>query len=105
MLDIEGISLKHCGTFYRYSWTMLCALVILAACEKEPEETINSIVLSGGAYVQIANRQDLQLPPDSTTLSALNGGVFSLELRAAGEVLPDGLLKPPTLFMISNDLG
>ncbi|MCH7852610.1 MAG: LamG domain-containing protein, partial [Candidatus Marinimicrobia bacterium] len=40
---------------------------------------------------------------DSTTLAALNTGVFSLEIRAAGETLPAGVVESPTLFMIGND--
>ena len=73
-------------------------LLALWACEEPPVAT-NSVVLSDGAYVRIANRQD------DTSLVALNASDFSLEIWAAGSVLPAGVQANPTMFMISNDLG
>ena len=82
----------------------ICAIMVLLACEEEVDE-IHSIVLAGGAYVQITNRQDLREDPDSTAITALTGGVFSLEIRAAGDTLPGGGGRPPALFMVSNEFG
>ena len=76
-------------------------LLLLAACD-EPPEQVNSVVLSGGAYVRIANRPGLN--PDST-LAALNADVFSLEIWAAGSPLPPDSQASPTLFLVSNDQG
>ncbi len=72
-------------------------LLAILACGEEPE-VINSVVLNGGAYVQIANPG---APLDTTSLAALNGDVFSLELRAAGDTLPQDS-EAPTLFMIGD---
>lgn len=81
-----------------YAISAICAVMVLLACEEAVEE-IHSIVLADGAYVQITNRGD----SDTTAITALNGGVFSLELRAAGDTLPGGGGRPPALFMVSND--
>ncbi len=104
MRDFYTYSPSYRNSLSRCATSAICAFMLLIACEEEPEE-INSIVLAGGAYVQITNRQDLQLPPDTTAITALNGGVFSLELRAAGDTLPGGGGRPPALFMVSNNLG
>jgi len=64
-------------------------------------EVVNSVVLSRGSYVQITNRQVLGSPLDSTSLAALNGDIFSLEVRAAGDTLPQGS-DGPALFMIGD---
>ncbi len=64
-------------------------------------ELVNSVVLSGGAYVQITNRQVPGAPLDTTSLAALNGDVFSLEIRAAGDTIPQGS-DAPALFMIGD---
>ena len=64
-------------------------------------EVVNSVVLSGGAYVQITNRQVLGAPLDTTSLAVLNGDVFSLEIRAAGDTIPQGS-DAPALFMIGD---
>ena len=64
-------------------------------------EVVNSVVLSGGAYVQITNRQDPFAVLDTTSLAALNGGVFSLEVRASGDTIPQGS-DAPALFMIGD---
>lgn len=79
-------------------------LLLLAACEEGPEE-INSVLLAGGAYVRIENRQDRTQPLDTTSLAALNKDVFSLEIRAAGDTLPTGHREVPTLFMVGNAQG
>ena len=78
-------------------------LILLTACEESVDEGIKSVVLEDGAYVRVTNRQDLAQPLDSTTLAALNSDAFSLEIRAAGDTLPSGVLEAPTLFMIGND--
>ncbi len=70
------------------------------ACDEEPKE-IKSVVLSGGAYVQITNRQVIGEPLDTTTLAALNNDIFSLEIWAAGDILPQGS-DGPVLFMIGD---
>lgn len=76
--------------------SIVMLLLILTACEDVPDE-VNSVLLSDGAYVRIENRQDV------TSLAALNNDVFSLEIRAAGDVLPADVQASPTLFMISNN--
>ncbi|MFC1546943.1 LamG-like jellyroll fold domain-containing protein [Candidatus Neomarinimicrobiota bacterium] len=92
---------------HRYK-TLVRNLLILSllpiACEPEPDE-INSVVLTGGAFVQINNRQVAGAPLDSTSLAVLNLDVFSLEIRAAGERVPSGVTESPTLFMVSDDQG
>lgn len=90
--------------FRRRHLGMAIVLTALLTCCEEPE-VINSIVLGGGAYVQITNRQVVGQPLDSTSLAALNNDVFSLEIRAAGDTLPAGITESPTLFMISNAAG
>ena len=82
---------------------ILATLLLPAACEDPVDEGIQSVVLKGGAYGRITNYQDLTQPLDSTTLAALNNDVFSLEIRAAGDTLPAGVVELPTLFMIGND--
>ena len=57
------------------------------------------MVLAGGAYVRIENRED------STSLAALNSNVFSLEIWAAGDILPFGVGERPALFTIGNEQG
>lgn len=79
-------------------------ILLLAACGEPPAE-INSVLLSGGAYVRIENRQIPGETLDTTSLAALNNDYFSLEIRAAGDILPVGVEASPTLFMISNDQG
>ncbi len=86
----------------------LAAPVLMVSCEEPVDEGLRSVALERGAYVRIANRQDLAQPLDSTSLavfnrSATNSGVFSLEIRAAGDTLPAGVVESPTLFMIGND--
>lgn len=83
---------------------MLLTIIFIFACQKEPEE-INSIVLTSGAYVRIANRQIAGQSLDSTSLAALNLDVFSLEIWAAGQKVPSGIIESPTLFMVSDDQG
>lgn len=90
--------------FRRRHLGMAIVLTALLACCEEPE-VINSIVLGGGAYVQITNRQVVGQPLDSTSLAALNNDVFSLEIWAAGDTLLAGITESPTLFMISNATG
>ena len=79
-------------------------LLLVNACQKEPDE-INSVVLRGGAYARITNRQSAGQPLDSTSLAALNLDVFSLEIWASGERVPSGNIESPTLFMVSDDQG
>ena len=79
---------------------LLAAQVLVVGCEEPVDEGLRSVALEGGAYIRISNRQD---QADSTTLAALNTGVFSLEIRAAGDTLPAGVVESPTLFMIGND--
>ena len=81
----------------------LAIILLVAACADPVDEGIQSVVLEGGAYGRITNYQDLTQPLDSTTLAALNHDVFSLEIRAAGDTLPAGIVELPTLFMIGND--
>ena len=81
----------------------LAAQVLLVSCEEPVDQGLRSVALKGGAYVRIANRQDLAQQLDSTTLAAVNTDGFSLEIRAAGDTLPAGVVKSPTLFMIGND--
>ena len=81
----------------------LAIILLVAACEDPVDQGIQSVVLEGGAYVRITNSQDLTQPLDSTTLAALNNDVFSLEIWAAGDTLPPGVVELPTLFMIGND--
>ncbi len=76
------------------------AASILALMTCTEVEVVNSVVLSGGSYVQITNRHP-GAPLDTTTLAALNGDIFSLEIRAAGDTLPLGS-EAPTLFMIGD---
>jgi|GEM_PF-665294 len=78
---------------------LVASLLAFMACTEV--EVVNSVVLSGGAYVQITNRQDLVAPLDTTCLAALNGDIFSLEIRAAGDTIPQGL-DAPVLFMIGD---
>ncbi|MFC1619093.1 LamG-like jellyroll fold domain-containing protein [Candidatus Neomarinimicrobiota bacterium] len=78
--------------------------LLILACRNEPDK-INSVVLRGGAYVQITNRQSAGQPLDSTSLAVLNLDVFSLEIWAAGERVPIGITESPTLFMVSDDQG
>ncbi len=73
-------------------------LLFFPACQDEPA-AINSVVLAGGAYVRIENRED------STSLAALNSNVFSLEIWAAGDILPFGVGESPALFTIGNEQG
>ncbi|MFB0516343.1 MAG: LamG domain-containing protein [Candidatus Neomarinimicrobiota bacterium] len=77
-------------------------MLVTLGCEEEPE-AVNSVVLRGGAYVLIENRQ-LSGQPDSS-LSAINDDIFSLEIWAAGEPLPAEITESPTLFMVSDDQG
>ncbi|MEE9464067.1 MAG: LamG-like jellyroll fold domain-containing protein, partial [Candidatus Neomarinimicrobiota bacterium] len=86
-----------------WSTVALVVILVLPACEEPVDESINSVGLTGGAYVRITNRQDLAQPLDTTTLAVLNNGVFSLEIRAAGDTLPAGVVALPTMFMIGND--
>lgn len=89
----------------RFTALLLVPVILLVnACQKEPDET-NSVILRGGAYVQITNRQSAGQPLDSTSLAALNLDVFSLEIWAAGERVPSGNIESPTLFMVSDDQG
>ncbi|MCH7852299.1 MAG: hypothetical protein IIC41_05880, partial [Candidatus Marinimicrobia bacterium] len=81
----------------------LAIILLVAACEDPVDQGIQSVVLEGGAYVRITNSQDLTQPLDSTTLAVLNRAVFSLEIWAAGDTLPPGVVELPTLFMIGND--
>ncbi len=90
--------------FRRRHLGMAIVLTALLACCEEPE-VINSIVLGGGSYVQITNRQVVGQSLDSTSLAALNEDTFSLEIWAAGDTLPAGITESPTLFMISNAAG
>lgn len=78
---------------------LAASLLAFMACTEV--EVVNSVVLSGGAYVQITNRQDPFAPLDTTSLAALNSGVFSLEVRAAGDTIPQGS-DAPALFMIGD---
>ncbi len=93
----------------RRHWPVMLPLVVLAtllllpSCEDPVDEGIQSVVLERGAYVRIENRQDITQPLDSTTLAVVNTDSFSLEIRAAGDTLPVGLVELPTLFMIGND--
>ncbi len=82
---------------------VLATLLLLAACEDPVDEGIQSVVLERGAYVRIENRQDPVQLLDTTTLAVMNTGSFSLEIRAAGDTLPAGIVELPTLFMIGND--
>ena len=96
--------MRHCGActadlFRTGLLVIISSLCLLVSCGEEPE-VIRSVVLKGGAYVQIDNPG---VPLDTTSLAALNNGVFSLELRAAGDTLPQGITESPTLFMVSND--
>ncbi len=75
------------------------SLLAFMACTEV--EVVNSVVLSGGAYVQITNWQTPGEPLDTTSLAALNSGVFSLEVRAAGDTIPQGS-DAPALFMIGD---
>lgn len=75
------------------------SLLAFMACTEV--EVVNSVVLSSGAYVQIANRQVLGALLDTTSLAALNGNLFSLEIRAAGDTIPQGS-DAPALFMIGD---
>ncbi len=80
---------------------LFLAALIFALMTCTEVEVVNSVVLSGGAYVQITNRQDPFAVLDTTSLAALNGGVFSLEVRAAGDTIPQGS-DAPALFMIGD---
>lgn len=94
------------GLFSRYllrSWRLVLPLLVLAACQAE-QQAIKSVVLTGGAYVRIGNRQILGQPVDTTSLAALNGDTLSLEIWAAGDTLPPGS-ESPALFMIGNAQG
>ncbi len=84
-------------------FALILCLVLLAGCGNEPE-TVRSVVLNGGAYIQVANRQVPGQPTDSTTLAALNDDIFSLEIRATGDTIPDDS-QSPVVFMVSNDAG
>lgn len=79
-------------------------LMGLSACE-QGSEAVNSVVLRGGAYAQITNRQQAGELLDSTSLAAINSNVFSLEIWAAGEIVPSGVTESPALFMVSDDEG
>ena len=103
MRDSQVSRLSYRNGLSFWAASAICAVMVLLACEEAVEE-IHSIVLAGGAYVSITNRQDPQLPTDTTAITALNGGAFSLEIRAAGDTLPGGGGRPPALFMVSNDL-
>ncbi len=92
------------GLFRTGPLALISCLCLFVGCGEEPE-VVNSVVLSGGAYVQIINRQVPGEPTDSSTLAALNDNIFSLEIRAAGDTLPQGLTESPTLFMVGNDEG
>ncbi len=81
----------------------LVGVLIFISCEEPVDAGINSVILRAGAYARITNRQDLTQPLDTTTLAVLNNGVFSLEIRAAGDTLPAGVVESPTIFMIGNN--
>ena len=83
--------------------TILAGLlgILVPACT-EPTPITRSVVLSGGAYVRIANRWIPGQPQDSTSLAALSSGEFSVEIWAAGDSLPPNTLERPSLFTISN---
>ncbi|MBA7637734.1 MAG: hypothetical protein GH143_02480 [Calditrichaeota bacterium] len=87
-----------CPTGRRRHFLATSLLAFMACTEVE---VVNSVELSGGAYVQITNRQVLDAPLDTTSLAALNGDIFSLEIRAAGDTLPQDS-EAPTLFMIGD---
>ena len=95
------MSRRHCPALLPLA--ILATLLLPAACEDPIDEGIQSVVLEGGAYGRITNYQDLTQPLDSTTLAALNNDIFSLEIWAAGDTLPPGVVELPTLFMIGND--
>lgn len=69
------------------------------ACDEV--EVVNSVVLYDGAYVLITNQAESSQPMDSS-LAALNNDVFSLEIWAAGDTLPQGT-DAPALFMIGDE--
>ena len=77
-------------------------LILLAAGCQEPDKPIRSVLLSGGAYIRIDNRQVLGDPRDTTSLAFLSNDVFSIEIRAAGEMLTT-MAGLATLFMIGDD--
>ncbi|UCD37653.1 MAG: LamG domain-containing protein [Fidelibacterota bacterium] len=86
------------------AWILTAILAGVLACESEPE-VINSVVLRGGAYVRIDNRQVVGEALDSSSLAALNNDVFSLEIWASGDTLPAAITENPTLFMVSDNQG
>ena len=88
----------------RRAWPMLLGLTLLSHCEQAPDP-IRSVVLSGGSYVRIPNRQVVGQPRDSTSLAFLSDDVFSLEIRAAGDTVPAAVQESPALFMIGNAQG
>ncbi|UCH63089.1 MAG: LamG domain-containing protein [Fidelibacterota bacterium] len=93
-----SVFIPHTTVGRRHLFLMASLLAFMACTEVK---VVNSVVLSGGAYVQIANRQDPVAPLDTTSLAALNGDIFSLEIRASGDTLPQGL-DAPSLFMIGD---
>ena len=76
-------------------------LLLTIACQ-EPDKPIRSVVLSGGAYIRINNRQVLGNPRDTTSLAFFSDDFFSIEIRAAGDSLPAGEAGLATLFMIGD---
>ncbi len=79
--------------------------LLLAACQA-PEKPIRSLLLSGGSYVRIENRQAAGEVRDSTSLGFFSDDLFSVEIRAAGDSLPSSVSEVlPTLFMIGDEQG
>ncbi|MFC1481984.1 LamG-like jellyroll fold domain-containing protein [Candidatus Neomarinimicrobiota bacterium] len=70
-------------------------------CE-EPVDTIDSVTLQAGAYVHIPNNHVAGVD-DSTSLALLDTKVFSIEIRASGDILPEEVTTLRAMFMVSND--
>ncbi len=75
--------------------------ICLYSCE-EPVDTIDSVTLQDGAYVHIPNHHVAGIA-DSTSLDLLNSNIFSIEIWASGDTLPDNITTLRAMFMVSNE--
>ena len=96
---------RHRIVANRFPYGLFLGLIILIFACDEGSKGTNSIVLRGGAYVQVTNWQTAGAPLDTTTLAVLSNDFFSLEIWAAGDTLPTGHTESPALFMVANDQG
>jgi len=88
----------------KYTQYILSAAIVafsLYTCE-EPVDTIDSVFLQDGAYIHIPNHHVAGVE-DSTTLALLNTNVFSIEIWASGDILPEDTTTIRALFTISNN--